>query len=539
MSLFLPAAFALSVAATTELRAVRLTTVDLRVAMRVLTSEDVPGAMVVREGDEIVVTVLAPAGAELALPSLQAPLEALGVDRRADRTILRLRVAREVPFEATHEPGMTTIFFGEQPAPDLRGPATTDLYSRLFPTGVQPVEKPAEDAVVGDDKRGAGLALGPVTFQPFVHATWVDSNIAFNSPTPVSERYLQIAPGLTATLPLRDGKLSADYEPRLRFFSSIPELGRTSHFASAKLELPLGARIVLRAADQFTRALLEANVVDPGREYFFNLSPYTANEASLAADVNLGPRLSALFGGSQRTARFDSAPGATPGSAPSQGFFDYDSRTLRAGLGYDLGAELRAQVTYSYESVPPPPERPIVETSAHSLTGTLSGPIGPLMTGTLSGGYTRRTSPQAVGPSRSYDGLVLGGSLQRELGHSTSLELQLNRAATLSAFETNAYYVTNSVGLALNVPAPFQTTARGSLSWLQNDYPNPAASLGVPRRDRIFGWSAGLGRQFGARGWLRVDYRRERRDSNLPGFDVTTDGFSFQAGISVTGTARP
>jgi hypothetical protein len=531
LSLFLPAAFAFSVAATTELRAVRLTTVDQRTAMRVLTSEDVPGAMVVREGDEIVVTVLAPAAAELALPSLQPPLEALGVDRRADRTILRLRVAREVPFEATHEPGMTTIFFGEQLAPELRGPATTELYGRLFPTGVQPGEKAAEDAALVDGKRGEGLALGPVTFQPFVLATWVDSDLTFNSPTPVRERYLQVAPGLTATLPLRDGKVSADYEPRLRFFSSIPELGHTSHFASAKLELPLGTRVVLRAADRFTRALLEASVVDPGQEYFFNLSPYTANQASLAADVNLGPRLSALVEGSQRTARFDSAPG--------QGFFDYDARTLRTGLGYDLGAELRALVSYSYDSVPPPPERPIVETSAHSVTGTLSGPIGPLMTGTLGAGYTHRISPQASGRSRSYDGLVLGGSLHRDLGHATSLELQLNRAAALSAFETNAYYVTNSVALALNVPTPFQTAARGSLSWLQNDYPNPAESLGVPRRDRIRGWSAGIGRQLGARSWLRFDYRRDRRDSNLPGFDVTTDGFTVQLGVSATGAARP
>jgi hypothetical protein len=188
--------------------------------------------------------------------------------------------------------------------------------------------------------------------------------------------------------------------------------------------------------------------------------------------------------------------------------------------------------------VPPSPERPIAETYGHTVTGTLMGPIGPVMTGTLGAGWSRRTSPQASGPSRNYDGLVLGASLRRELSHATSLELRLNRAANLSAFEQNAYYVSNSAELALNVPLPFQTTARGSVNVLWNDYPNDASALGEPRRDEIVGWTAGIGRQLGSRSWLRFDYRRQKRDSNLPGYDVTTDGFTVQLGISATGAQR-
>lgn len=527
----LPVLFALVLSANAELRAVRLTIVDQRTAMRVLTSPEVPGAMVVREGDFVVVKLSALAAGELTLPALQPPLEGLGVERRDDCTLLRIRLAREVPFETSHEPGMTTIVFGEQPAAELRGAVTPEQYERLFPTGGVAGEAPELDAAAVDARRGEGLALGPVELVPFVHASWVDAEVSFDNPIPVPERYLQLAPGLTAVLPLLDGRLSADYEPRLRFFSNIPELGHTSHLASAKLELPLGTRVVLRGSERFTRAVLEANVVDPGREYFFDLSPYTANDASLVADVSLGPRLSAQLEGGLRTARFDSASG--------QGFFDYDTRTLRAGLGYDLGAELKAQVSYSYDDVPRSPQRPIVQTSGQSLTGTLTGPIGPVMTGTLSGGYSHRRSPLASGPSRSYDGLVLGASLHRDLGHSSSLELGLNRAALLSSFEQNAYYVTNSGALALNVPTPLQTTLRASLNLWQNDYPNEAAALGLPRRDRILSWSVGVGRRLAARSWLRVDYRRERRDSNLPGFDVTTDGFSVQLGVSATGAARP
>jgi hypothetical protein len=530
VSLTLSLVFAFVIPATAEVRAVRVTSISQRTALRVLTTEDVPGAMVVREGDDVVITVSAHAAAELSLPALQPPLEALGVERREDRMILRVRVARAVPFQASHEPGMTTILFGEPPASEATVPLTPELYGKLFPTGSLENEQPIEDAAALAARRGEGLALGPVRFQPWLNASWVQADVTFDTPTPVPEHYLQVAPGISAQLPLRDGQLAVDYEPRLRFFSSIPELGETTHTLGARLTLPLGTRVVLLGSERFTRAVLEANVVDPGQEYFFNLAPYTATDTSLAADLNLGPRLTANAGVSLRTARFDGEPGT--------GFFDYDSRTLRAGLGYDLGAELKAQVSYSYDSVPPSPERPIAETYGHTVTGTLMGPIGPVMTGTLGAGWSRRTSPQASGPSRNYDGLVLGASLRRELSHATSLELRLNRAANLSAFEQNAYYVSNSAELALNVPLPFQTTARGSVNVLWNDYPNDASALGEPRRDEIVGWTAGIGRQLGSRSWLRFDYRRQKRDSNLPGYDVTTDGFTVQLGISATGAQR-
>ena len=184
---------------------------------------------------------------------------------------------------------MTTIVFGEQPAAELRGAVTPEQYARLFPTGGVAGEAPELDAAAVDARRGEGLALGPVELVPFVHASWVDAEVLASTTRSRSpSATCSSRPGLTAVLPLLDGRLSADYEPRLRFFSNIPELGHTSHLASAKLELPLGTRVVLRGSERFTRAVLEANVVDPGREYFFDLSPYTANDASLVADVTLG-----------------------------------------------------------------------------------------------------------------------------------------------------------------------------------------------------------------------------------------------------------
>jgi hypothetical protein len=182
-----------------------------------------------------------------------------------------------------------------------------------------------------------------------------------------------------------------------------------------------------------------------------------------------------------------------------------------------------------------------VESNAHSVVGALTGTIAPLTSGSVTVGFRRQTNPLAAGESASYRGVTLGGALHRELGRSSAVDLAWTRATEPSAFDTNAYYVNNSVVASLSVPAPFEVWARGSVGLYRNDYPNDAPDLGAPRRDDILGWTLGLGRQIGWRAWVRADYRRERRDSNLPGFDVTTEGLVVQLGVGLfgPGPSRP
>jgi hypothetical protein len=244
------------------------------------------------------------------------------------------------------------------------------------------------------------------------------------------------------------------------------------------------------------------------------------------ARVDISGRLFAEAEASFQWTRFDEAQ---PG-----GFFDYDSRALRASLGYDVGGDLRATVSYSFERIPPSPDREIVESSAHSLLGTVAGRVTALTEAALTVGFRSQTNPLATGESASFRGLTLGGTLSRRLGRSTTLDLQVNRATSPSAYDTNAYYVTNSLGATLTVPAP-RVWARGSVTWWRNDYPNDTPVSGR-RRDEILAWTVGLGRKIGWRSWVRADYRRERRDSHLPGYDLTTDGFVVQVGTGFSGS---
>ncbi len=219
---------------------------------------------------------------------------------------------------------------------------------------------------------------------------------------------------MTASAPVLGGQFAAEYEARLRFFATLPQVEKTSHFAGLRFEGPLGSRGTFRVSHRFTRAVLETTVVDPGQEYFFDLAPFTFNETMVGAHIDLGARLFTEGGLGWSWSRFD--PGAT-------GFFGYDSRTARAGLGYDLGGDLRLVLSYVFERIPPAPDRAIAESDAHNVVGTLTGPIGPLMTGSLSAGFRSQTNPLATGTSASYHGLTLGGTLSRQLGHSSSLDL--------------------------------------------------------------------------------------------------------------------
>ncbi len=286
---------ALTLAASTraqeaEVRAVRATTLDFRPAIRVLVSESVPPGEVVRQGDFVVLRIAGQAPAGLALPAVEAPLESIALERDGAATVLRVKVAPEVPFEASHEPGMVTLVFGELPAPELRGPVTAELYANLFPAPAQ--EREESEPVEGVSGGEEGLRIGSLTLRPYASVAFVDADVlAFGSPIPVRDQYLQVGPGVTATLPVRDGMLTAEYEARLRFLSDIPQVGDTSHLAGARLEMPLGSRTLVRLSHRYTRATLETTVVDPGREYFFDLQRYTFNASNVFARVDLGARV--------------------------------------------------------------------------------------------------------------------------------------------------------------------------------------------------------------------------------------------------------
>jgi hypothetical protein len=518
---------AMAAVSVPEVHAVRFTIIDYRAAVRVLVSDDMPPAEIAREGEEVLIRLPGVAPENFPLPEVERPLEGLWVEREDLATVLRVNVAPEVPYEASYEPGMVTVVFGERPSPELRGTVTPELYGLLFPTGVMDDEDEEDDEEDVFEERD-GFYFGRIHLQPYLSVSYVDADVrAFENSEAQRVRYLEIVPGITATSPIFTGRFALEFEPRFRFFSDIPEVNQTAYFAGARFDMPVGARTLLRLGHRYSRAVLETTVVDPGREYFFALAPFTYNNTTAAARIDVGPQLTAELDAGYRWSRFD--------EQQFVGFFDYDAFTVRAGLGYDLRSDLRAIVSYTYDYIPQPSDRPIAESTAHSILGTLAGQITPYTSGTATVGVRRQSYPLATESSSSFTGITLGGSLRRQLGHSSSAGLQFTRATTPSGFEENAYYVNNSVTANLDVGVPLELWARGSVGYLRNSYPTVDPAIGEPRQDDIWMWSVGVGRQIGVKAWIRADYRREQRSSNIPGFDVTNDGFLIQLGIGRIG----
>lgn len=510
-----------------EVRAVRLTPVSSRLALRVLTSVPLTASDVRRAGGEVVV-VLGPATAEaVALPPPEPPVEDLRFEREEGGLTLRLRVAPEVPFEVVREEALLTVLFGEETVEELRMKSARELYGQLFPVPLAGGAAATAERETRDEAPRDGWQVGRISVKAGLAASYMDADVVTDASNQTTrDRYVQIAPAVQLATPVGDGTLRASYEPRFRLFSSIPEVGTTSHIANAGLDLPVGPRVTVKGDYHFAHGVLETREVDPGQEYFFDLGRFTRNDVSGSVAVELGPRIIAEVGAGLNDVDFSG----------SSSFFPYRETTARAGLSYEVGAERRATTSYTYHRIPPPAARPLVESSGHDLTVGLDGQITPLLRGRIDLGYRNWSSPEAASAGQRYSGLLAAVSLQRQLRPGSYFDLRGGRTTDISNFDTNAFYVSTFVDGSVSAPVPLGLSARGAVGYQWNTYRVPTALIGEPREDSILGWAVGLGRNLGVRTYVRADYRRDRRRSNIPGFDVTTDGFIVQLGIGFAPT---
>ncbi len=281
----------------------------------------------------------------------------------------------------------------------------------------------------------------------------------------------------------------------------------------------------LSATEHFSQGVLEATEVDPGKEYFFDFGPFRRFATGVGGRIELGPRLSVDLGATWNDVNVDS----------DSSFFSYREQGAHAGLAYEISPNVRALLAYTYGRIPRSPDRPEAEATAHGASLTLSGELAPLTTGRVEVSFTAQDTPNAGPGGQSYRGLTASVGLRRELGHTSALDLSVRRSLDPSAFENNGFYVATLVESVLTLPGPYRSYLRGGLGYQWSDYRTDAAAIGEPRADRLLAWYAGLGRLFGERAALRVDYRRERRSSNLPGFDITTNAFVIQLSLGWLG----
>jgi hypothetical protein len=371
--------------------------------------------------------------------------------------------------------------------------------------------------------------LGPVRLRASVDVRYVDADtFVTETAQPTRDKYLEVQPRVQAATPLGAGTFRLEYAPVVRAFASHDQVNSNSHLLGGTLELPVGARVTLRARDQFQSGVLDTRVVDPGGEYFFGLGRFRRNDLNVGASVMVGARLSVELAGGLGNVHF----------VEDSSFFDYETRLASAGLGFELTPNLRAVGSYVYDEVPRPEERPVAESTAHSVRLALSGEILPLLTGELAVGYRSQEAPNAGPGGQSYTGLTFEAALQREFARGLRLSLYGTRSTPVSAFDANAFYVSTGVRGVLEVPLPARFEARGGLGYQWNDYKTIAEEIGAPREDRILGWFVGLRRPVARQLWLSAAYREELRRSNIPRFETDADGLYLQLEWDILGRAQ-
>ena len=315
------------------------------------------------------------------------------------------------------------------------GGSVAELYPQLFPTGTpqsQPEAAAVADVDVPEPSEDQGAVLGPFRVRASVDVRYVDADTFVQATAePTRDKYMEVQPRVLAMAPVGAGAFDLEYAPVFRAFATYDQVNTSSHSLGARLELPVGSTVTIRARDRFQSGVLDTRVVDPGGEYFFGLGKFNRNDADAGLSIAVGPRVSVEVSGAAGHVHF----------LEESNFFDYDTRMASAGLGFELTPTLRAVASYVYDAVPRPDDRPEAESTAHGARLELNGEILPLLTGQLAVGYRSLGRAQRRARRPSYSGLTLSAALQRELGQDANISVYANRSTPVSAFEDNAFYV--------------------------------------------------------------------------------------------------
>jgi len=385
------------------------------------------------------------------------------------------------------------------------------LANMLFPTGATRLAPPAD---LEPPSVGPRLRL-----RPSVSALYATGTNGYEEgPQPQDDSYFEVAPKLEAL----SGPLRLGYEAHIRRGSRYDAANSsTTHQLDAQLERLLASDWHVSADYEFLRGRQQTNAVDPGGEYFYGLQPFDKHAARGRILAPLGGATHLLFGGTWEQVRFDE-PGA---------FIDFSAWSVQGGLRREIGGQTSLDLLYTRDELYDSNDANVAGTVAGTGSLSLAGELRPMLQVFLQAGISRRTSPGAPEAARTRTEPMARVDLRREFSPRTALQLGYQRSRTASGFEQNPSYRSDLFEARGHAPFLFELSLAGSAGYRENDYPLPALGIGAPRRDRIYGWALGLGRNFGSRTTLHVEYRWQRRRSNLPGYSSVSDGLLVQLDV--------
>jgi hypothetical protein len=471
-----------------------------------LAGPDLP-ATVRREGAWIFVQVPGGAPEFLALPRPEPPILTVQAEPGgAGGNRLALEAAAPFEYETVREGSRLRLLFSAVSAAD-----DVETLARML--------WPAEGTLTPPEAPPPPPAPR-LRLRPSLSAVYATGTNGFDQgPQPVDDSYYDIGPRVEAL----SGPARVTYEAHLRRGSRYEDVNSTTtHLVEANVERQLASDTHLTAYYTFLRGRQQVDAVDAGGEYFYGFEPFYKHTVGAGTRVPVGGATELVLNGTWDQLRFD-APGT---------FTDYASWSAQGGIRREIAGQSSLELLYSHDDVYDATDPNVVGTFADTVDAAFTGEVRPRLHLRLMGGVSRRRSPGAPSAAETLTEPIARVDVRREFSDNTALELGYQRSRGISSFEDNPSYRSELVEARGHAPLPFEISLAATVGFRDNHYPLAAAEIGAERHDRIYGWAVGLGRALGRFMVAHVEYRWQRRDSNIPGLSSDADGLLVQLDVT-------
>ena len=409
--------------------------------------------------------------------------------------------------------------------PDATSGASEELFFNLFPTPLGDQQtlfnvNPIDDIV--PNEAVVGIRVGRFALQPSIDASYVrGSNLLLQSQDTYSDNALLVRGRLTAVLLDSASELEISYEGRYRDFERFELQDKFTNVVNINAKFMTTPRSSITFGNHFVQGAFESREFDPGGEVVGNTDPFYRNRVEGIYAMELSERLGGEISGSFNRVEF---------TEPENDFFNYDQTNLGVSVLYSLSPLTSLVGEYVRETTRPDPTRPEAESDANVVLFGLRGEITPLLSGRVRVGYTNQTFEQSLVP-QSYSGLVADVGLRRQFSVSTALDFSVGRRSRPSAFQQNGFYLSNYGTVRFVAPIVEKLRFSVNAAVFENNYPLTDVATGIDRRDRTFSGAVGIAYFWMPLSYVSVDYRHDRRDSNLDEFSYRNNAVQFMVGF--------
>ncbi len=408
---------------------------------------------------------------------------------------------------------------------DTTGAEDDELFFNLFPKPVRDRQTlfniaPVEDTFARESV--AGIRVGRFALQPSVDASYLHgSNLLLRNQDRFADNALLVRGRLAAVLLDSVNQVTLVYEGRYREFEQFQLEDRFTNVFDVKTKLETSPRSSFELNNHFIYGAFESQEFDPGGEIVASTDPFYRNMTDGTFAVELSERLGAEISGSFNRVEF---------LEPDSDFFSYDVTTIGGGVLYNLSPLASLVGEYRNTRTRPDPSRPQAVSDGHLVLFGMRGEITALLRGRIRAGFAKQSFTQGAIPLE-YRGFVADVRLTREFGEQTALSFTLGRRTTPSAYQENGFYVSNYATARFVVPLAekLRLSANGLL--FGSDYPLAAFDTGIERQDKSFGGAIGISYFFTPLSYLSVDYRHDRRSSNLDEFGYRNNAVQIMVGF--------